>query len=49
MKLLLSIIALVLAIIQVILAAMAVRANNRARKNLEKYESINNFYKTLEQ
>lgn len=46
MKLFLSIVALVLAIIQVILAAMAVRASNRARKTLEKYESINNFYKT---
>ena len=46
MKLLLSIIALVLAIIQVILAAMAIRASNRARKTFEKYESRNNFYKT---
>lgn len=37
MKLFLSIIALILAIIQVVLAAMAVRASNRAKKNLEKY------------
>ena len=46
MKLFLSIVALVLAIIQVILAAMAVRASNRARKILEEYESRKNFYKT---
>lgn len=38
MKLVLSIVALVLAIIQVTLAFMAVRASNRARKILEKYE-----------
>lgn len=38
MKLLLSVVALVLAIIQVILAAMAVRASNRARKTLENYK-----------
>ena len=36
MKLFLSIVALVLAIIQVILAALAVRASYRAKKNLEK-------------
>lgn len=46
MKLLLSIMALVLAIIQVILAAKAARRSNRVRKAIEKYESINNFYKT---
>lgn len=43
---LLSIVALVLAIIQVVLAASAARRNNRIRKILEKYENINNFYKT---
>ena len=43
MKLLLSIVALVLAIIQVILAAEAVRRSNRVRKTLEKYESRDNF------
>ena len=45
MKLFLSIVALVLAIIQVILAAMAVRASNRARKTFEEYKSRSNFYK----
>ena len=49
MKLLLSIVALILAIIQVILAAIALRKSNKVRKTLEKYESVNNFYKTLEQ
>ena len=38
MKLFLSIVALVLAIIQVMLAAMAVRASNRARKTFEQYK-----------
>ena len=37
MKLFLSITALVLAIIQVVLAAMAVRASSRAKKTLEEY------------
>ena len=46
MKLLLSIVALVLSIIQVILAAIAVRKSSRARKTFEKYENRNNFYKT---
>jgi hypothetical protein len=49
MKLLLLSVALVLAIIQVILAAEAARRSYRIRKALEKYESVNNFYKTLEQ
>lgn len=43
MKLFLSIVALVLAIIQVILAAMAVRASNRAKKALEKYYGRDSF------
>lgn len=38
MKLFLSIVALVLAIIQVILAAIAVRKSNKARKILENYK-----------
>lgn len=38
MKLFLSIVALVLAIIQVILAVSAVRASNRARKTFEQYK-----------
>ena len=44
MKLFLSIVALVLAIIQVILAAMAVRASNRAKKTLEKYYGSRNSF-----
>lgn len=39
MKLALSIVALVLVIIQVTLAAEAVRRSNRVRKILEKYEN----------
>lgn len=38
MKLFLSIVALVLAVIQVTLAAMAVRKSNEARKIFEEYE-----------